>query len=54
MGGPNRAAPGGLFYQVLHRANGQMAIFTMEEEFLALETVRDEAVAPTGTRLISY
>ncbi|MEZ6035767.1 MAG: hypothetical protein R3C17_21930 [Planctomycetaceae bacterium] len=31
-----------------------MPIFTKDEDFIAFETVLEEAVARTGTRLLSY
>jgi hypothetical protein len=35
-------------------SNARMPIFTKDEDFVALETVLEEAVARTGTRLLSY
>jgi len=54
MGRPKRSAPGGWIYHVLNRANARMPIFTKDEDFIAFETVLEEAVARTGTRLLSY
>ena len=39
---------------MLNRANARMPIFTKDEDFIAFETVLQEAVARTGTRLLSY
>ena len=39
---------------MLNRANARMPIFTKDEDFIAFETVLEEAVARTGTRLLSY
>ena len=39
--------------RVLNRANARMPIFTKDEDFIAFETVLEEAVARTGTRLLS-
>ena len=54
MGRPKRSAPGGWIYHVLNRANARMPIFTKDEDFIAFETVLEEAVARSGTRLLSY
>jgi putative transposase len=54
MGRPKRSTPGGWIYHVLNRANARMPIFTKDEDFIAFETVLEEAVARTGTRLLSY
>lgn len=54
MGRPKRSAPGGWVYHVLNRANARMPIFTKDEDFIAFESVLEEAVARTGTRLLSY
>jgi hypothetical protein len=35
-------------------SNARMPIFTKDEDFVAFETVLEEAVARTGTRLLSY
>ena len=51
---PKRSNPGGWVYQVLNRANARMPIFTKDEDFAAFERVLEEAVARTGTRLLSY
>ena len=50
---PKRSAPGGWIYHVLNRGNARMPIFTKDEDFIAFETVLEEAVARTGTRLLS-
>ena len=47
MGRPKRSAPGGWVYHVLNRANARMQIFTKDEDFIAFETVLQEAVART-------
>lgn len=39
---------------MLNRANARMPIFTKDEDFIAFETVLEEAVARSGTRLLSY
>ena len=54
MGRPKRAADGGLIYHVLNRANARMTIFEKEADYEAFETVLDEAVARTETRLLAY
>ena len=54
MGRPKRSAPGGWIYHVLNRANARMPIFAKDEDFEAFEQVLEEAVARTGTRLLSY
>ncbi|MEZ6060538.1 MAG: transposase [Planctomycetaceae bacterium] len=54
MGRPKRAADGGLIYHVLNRANARMTIFEKDEDYQAFEQVLEEAVARTGTRLLSY
>ncbi len=54
IGRPTRSAPGGWVYQVLNRANARMPIFTKDEDFAAIERMLEEAVARTGTRLLSY
>lgn len=54
MGRPNRTAPGGWIDHVLNRANAGMPTFTKDQDFIAFETVLVEAVARTGTRLLSY
>jgi len=54
MGRPKRSSPGGWVYHVLNRANARMPIFTKDEDFVAFERVLEEAVAPTGTPLLSY
>ena len=41
-------------YHVLNCANARMPIFTKDEDFAAFERVLEEAVARTGTRLLSY
>ncbi|MEJ7595659.1 MAG: transposase [Planctomycetaceae bacterium] len=45
---------GWLGYHVLNRANARIPIFTKDEDFAAFERVLEEAVARTGTRLLSY
>ncbi len=54
MGRPKRTTPGGWVYHVLNRANARMPIFTKDEDFISFETILQEAVARTGTRLLSY
>jgi putative transposase len=54
MGRPKRSAPDGWVYHVLNRANARMPIFTKDDDFIAFETVLQEAVVRTGTRLLSY
>ncbi len=54
MGRPKRSAPGGWVYHVLSRANLWIPVFTKDEDFIAFERVPEEAVARTGTRLLSY
>jgi putative transposase len=39
---------------VLNRTNARKSIFTKDEDCIAFETVLEEAVARTGTRLLSY
>ena len=39
---------------MLNRAKARLPIFTKDEDFIAFETVLQEAVARTGTRLLSY
>ena len=39
---------------MLNRANARMPIFTKDEDFIAFEAMLEEAVARTGTRLLSY
>ena len=48
------APDGGLIYHVLNRANARMTIFEKEADYEAFETVLDEAVARTETRLLAY
>jgi len=54
MGRPKRSTPGGWIDHLLNRANARIPIFTKDEAFIAFETVLEEAVARTGTRLLSY
>lgn len=39
---------------MLNRADARMPIFPQDEDFITFETVLEEAVARTGTRLLSY
>lgn len=54
MGRPKRAADGGLVYHVLNRANARMTIFEKPEDYSAFESVLEEAVQRTKTRLLAY
>ena len=54
MGRPKRTTPGGWVYHVLNRANARMPIFRKDQDFIAFEAVLAEAVARTGTRLLSF
>jgi putative transposase len=45
MGRPKRSTSGGWIYHVLNRANARMPIFTKDEDFIAFETVLEEAQA---------
>ena len=47
MGRLKLSAPGGWIYHVLNRANVRMPIFTKDEDFIAFETVLQEAGAPS-------
>ena len=54
MGRPKRAADGGLIYHVLNRANARLPIFEKDGDYEAFERILEQAVARTGTRLLSY
>ena len=54
MGRPKRADDGGLIYHVLNRANARMTIFETDEDYAAFESVLEEAVERTRTRLLAY
>ena len=43
MGRPLRAAPGGLVYHVLNRANGRQRLFDDDGDYAAFERVLHEA-----------
>ena len=54
MGRPQRAAEGGYVYHVLNRANARLTIFRKDADYAAFETVLQEAVERTQTRLLAY
>ncbi|MEO6112095.1 MAG: transposase, partial [Nitrospiraceae bacterium] len=54
MGRPLRAAPGGLVYHVLNRANGRQALFDDDGDYAAFERVLSEAQKRIAMRLLAY
>jgi putative transposase len=54
MGRPLRAAPGGLVYHTLNRANARLAIFGDDGDFGAFEAILAEAVSRFDARLLAY
>jgi putative transposase len=54
MGRPPRAAPGGLVYHTLNRANARLAIFGDAGDFGAFERILAEAVIRYDMRLLAY
>ena len=49
-----RAAPGGLVYHVLNRANARARIFRKDADYAAFEKVLAQAHARTPTRILGY
>lgn len=54
MGRPLRAAPGGIVYHVLNRANARMTIFEKSGDYEAFEKALEEAVERVEMRLLAY
>ena len=54
MGRPLRAAPGGLVYHVLNRANGRQGLFDDDGDYVAFERVLYEAQQRVAMRLLAY
>ena len=54
MGRPLRAAPGGLVYHVLNRANGRQGLFDDDGDYAAFERVLHEAQQRITMRLLAY
>jgi putative transposase len=54
MGRPLRAAPGGLVYHVLNRANGRQRLFDDEGDYRAFERVLTQACERVPMRLLAY
>ena len=51
---PPRAAPGGLVYDALNRANARLTLFSKVGDYRAFEAVLSEAVARQRMRLLAY
>jgi putative transposase len=49
-----RQADGGIVYYVLNRGVGRMTLFDQPGDYDAFESVVEEAVDRTGTRLLAY
>ena len=49
-----RVSTGGFVFHVLNRAAGRARLFDSEEDFLALETILEQARERSSTRLLSY
>jgi REP element-mobilizing transposase RayT len=54
MGRPLRAAPGGLVYHVLNRANGRQCLFEEDGDYAAFERVLGEAQQRIPMRILAY
>ena len=54
MGRPLRAAPGGLVYHVLNRANGRQRLFDDDGDYAAFERVLHEAHQRIAMRVLAY
>src|SRR5258708_29349349 len=51
---PLRAAPGGLVYHVLNRANSQRTIFHRQQDYLAFERVLGEVQSRVPMRILAW
>jgi putative transposase len=49
-----RKAPGGLVYHFLNRANGKLKLFKKEQDFLAFQTVPQEAAQRVPIRILGW
>jgi putative transposase len=54
MGRPLRAAPGGLVYHVLNRANGRQRLLEKDGDYAAFERVLGEAQQRIPMRILAY